>query len=217
MTFAVTNTFTANTLAQASQVNANFTDIENELNAFPTDGAFKSGGITAAAIASSAVTTAKIADNAVTTDKILDAAVTGDKVATGADGITADNIVDGTITNNKLAAGSCFVSDGTEVFDATSSTSYTDLDLSSYVGSNAALVYLKVKQTGTTVYNVYMRTNGDTDSASESTIDPYGCNSGRVRQDEFVNLVLVTDSNGIIEWRTSTAAATVITLVGYII
>ena len=68
MTFAVTNTFTGDTSAVASEVNTNFTDLETELNAFPTDGALADGAVS---------TTAKLANNIITSPKFhADALVT---------------------------------------------------------------------------------------------------------------------------------------------
>jgi hypothetical protein len=60
MTFDVTNTFQAGTDAKAVDLNKNFSDIENELNAFPTGGALKNGSITNAMIVDSAITFPKL-------------------------------------------------------------------------------------------------------------------------------------------------------------
>lgn len=46
MAFGVTNTFTTDTTAVASEVNTNFSEIETELNTFPTDGALASNCVT---------------------------------------------------------------------------------------------------------------------------------------------------------------------------
>jgi hypothetical protein len=60
MAFAVTNDFTGDTLAVASKVNTNFTDIETELNAFPTNGTLSDNAVTTGKIANDAVTFAKL-------------------------------------------------------------------------------------------------------------------------------------------------------------
>lgn len=73
-TISKPNTFTANTSASASQVNANFDTIYNEFN----------GNISAANLATDAVTTAKIADSNITTAKIADSAITTAKIADSA-------------------------------------------------------------------------------------------------------------------------------------
>ena len=65
MAFSTTNDFTAGTNAVASEVNQNFTDIETELNAFPTDGTLSDGAVsTTAKLANSIITTAKFASTA---------------------------------------------------------------------------------------------------------------------------------------------------------
>lgn len=62
MAFATTNDFTAGTNAVASEVNQNFTDIETELNAFPTNGTLSDGAVsTTAKLANSIITSAKFA------------------------------------------------------------------------------------------------------------------------------------------------------------
>jgi hypothetical protein len=70
-------TFTDNTAAEASEVNANFDTIYNDYN----------GGISATNLATGAVTTAKIADSNVTTTKIADANVTTPKLDTELQGL----------------------------------------------------------------------------------------------------------------------------------
>lgn len=67
-------TFSPNTTASSSQVNADFDTIYNDYN----------GNISAANLATGAVSTAKIADGAVTTDKLNDASVTNAKLAANA-------------------------------------------------------------------------------------------------------------------------------------
>lgn len=72
MAFSVTTDFTVDTTAVASQVNQNFTDVETELNDFPTDGTLKADAVSAAAQVSDGIlTTAKFATNVVDTDGTL--------------------------------------------------------------------------------------------------------------------------------------------------
>lgn len=73
-------TFSPDTTASSSQVNADFDTIYNDYN----------GNISATNLAASAVTTAKIADSNVTTAKIADSNVTTAKIA--ADAVTATKI-----------------------------------------------------------------------------------------------------------------------------
>lgn len=103
--------------------------------------------------------------------------------------------------------------DGTQVFDATSPTSWTDLDLSSYVGSNRALVFLKVKE-NTAERSIGFRTNGDTEDALNETI-PSGCASVRIPNGEIAYVIIETDAAGIIEWKAQGADNIDIWLMGY--
>jgi hypothetical protein len=64
-------TFSPNTTASSSQVNANFDTLYNDYN----------GGISAANLAANSVSTAKIPDSAVTTPKLADGSVTNAKLA----------------------------------------------------------------------------------------------------------------------------------------
>ncbi len=80
-TVTLPHTFAANALAQASQVNANFSSITTEMNGNLDGANIANDSITAAKIVGGAVTTAKIQDDAISTAKIQDAAVTDDKFA----------------------------------------------------------------------------------------------------------------------------------------
>lgn len=80
-TLNLPNSFVNTTIANANEVNANFTAVKNfvETNVVQTDGSVRAG---TPAINDSAVTTAKIADSNVTTAKIADSAVTLVKLGT---------------------------------------------------------------------------------------------------------------------------------------
>jgi hypothetical protein len=73
-TISKPHTFSPNTTASSSQVNADFDTIYNDYN----------GGINSSNLATDAVSTAKIADSAVTTAKLNDASVTNAKLAANA-------------------------------------------------------------------------------------------------------------------------------------
>jgi hypothetical protein len=101
-TLTIPSTFTANTTAQSSQVNANFSAISTFLNSTKIDSDnIQAGGISEANLATSAVATAKIADSAVTTAKINDSAVTTAKINDSA--VTTAKIADTNVTTGKLA------------------------------------------------------------------------------------------------------------------
>lgn len=109
MAFSVTydssNGLASGSTASAAHINQNFTDIETELNAFPTDGALGNGVVDTAQLADGAlsadatgrakmadnfITNAKMADNSVSTNDIANSAVSTAKIAN--DAVTAAKI-----------------------------------------------------------------------------------------------------------------------------
>ena len=70
MAITIPHSFTNGTIAEASEVNANFDAVENYVNGLSTGTNIDSSAITAAKLASSAVTTTKIADGSVTYAKL---------------------------------------------------------------------------------------------------------------------------------------------------
>ena len=97
---------------------------------------------------------------------------------------------------------------GTKVFDDTSPTTFTDLNLSSVVGSNRSLVMLYFVQTNQNINITWnFRRNGDSAARGWEYILPM--NEG---QYVFVE----TDSSGIIEWKTHGQCAASITALSYI-
>ncbi len=102
---------------------------------------------------------------------------------------------------------------GTEVFNGTSPTSWTDLDLSGTIGSNNALVVLKKNFPAQDT--AAFRQNGDTD---QQYVAGFSSGVAMVEQSSQHCLVLVpTDSSGVIEWITEAArASTTIDVVAYI-
>ena len=92
----------------------------------------------------------------------------------------------------------------TEVFNGAPPTTWTDLDLSSVVGTNKALVMLKVTNLSSSFINVIaFRQNGDKASYS-TTQTPTGANKGGLASEPDSNIMMTyTDANGIIEWKSS--------------
>lgn len=81
-TLTIPNSFTNNTVADATQVNANFNAVATLLNSTKLDGDnLQTGGVPTGAFADLSVTADKLAADAVTTDKIDDEAVTAAKIA----------------------------------------------------------------------------------------------------------------------------------------
>ncbi len=104
----------------------------------------------------------------------------------------------------------------TEVFNGTSPTAWTDLNLAGTIGANPALVLLKIDGAANLV-GVAVRKNSDGDEFySASITDPYGCAFGRQAAGVYMVLLVATDASGIIEWKTGNAKATTIDIIAYI-
>jgi len=113
-----------------------------------------------------------------------------------------------------VAAGATLTIADTEVFNGTSPTSWTGLDLSGTVGAQVTLVILKII-TASTAY-VAFRKNGDTDEFYYETTTAAGCARGSVRSTAHCVFLVLTDSAGKIEWITDTAETDVIDVMAYI-
>jgi len=112
------------------------------------------------------------------------------------------------------SGNSGYTHDGTLVFDGTGpGLTWTDLDLSSYVGAEYKLVLLKIGGVGSNTAGAF-RPDGDTDDYYLAT--PYASvNRFWVTSANEAMAMLETGSNGIIEWKTTSAAACKIWLLGY--
>ena len=117
------------------------------------------------------------------------------------------------------AGGAALTVAETEIFndDSPNPAAWTDLDLSAPVGSNVALVLLKVSQAGGGAFSV--RKNGDTDDFYHVSFDERAAGVALGRPvGTFINAFLVaTDATGKIEWKCeSVGTATIITIIAYI-
>ncbi len=152
------------------------------------------------------------------TGKVLNEALQVDATAPIADAALANK----KYVDDSLSTAGFWNNSGTQVFGdpaADAPTSFTDLDLSSVVGSNHALVLLKFIDTeGGNTFRV--RQNGDTtDSATtQSSSAGYGAQSGFSGGANLaVYLMCATDGSGIIEIDAFTGSRdTDIFVVGYI-
>ena len=145
----------------------------------------KALGVDTAQLAASAVETAKINNDAVDVNKLAH-----NVDATGI-GFDADKVDGKHETFLKY--------DGSQVFTGASPAAWTDLDLSANVGSNRALVYLKVTATEGNMI-MRFRTNGETAELDQS----FGVTSnGNVEMilNHIVYFLVLTDASGIIEWK----------------
>lgn len=147
----------------------------------------------------------------------------GVKLATSAAPTANSELANKKYVDDQSGAGTgYFDADSTQMFSGTCTTADTfqDLDLSSVTGSNAALVYLKVKSSTTTI--VAFRPNGHTDGVSYSTLqallDDGGCSIGGIHTNNYVvYITTVTDSSGIVEWTAGSTSPTItISMVGYV-
>ncbi len=103
----------------------------------------------------------------------------------------------------------------TEVFNGTSPTSWTDLDLSGTIGSQVTLVLLKINSSGT-LY-VAVRKNSDTDDFYTQTSARVSGAAGSIVSPEHDALLVATDASGKIEWKASNATAgTTVDIIAYI-
>lgn len=116
---------------------------------------------------------------------------------------------------NPPAPGASLTVAETEVFNGTSPAAWADLDLSGTVGANPALVVLKAYPPGSLSKYIAVRKKGDTDEFYAGS-DAAGCAwIDTSAQIHFV-LVVATDGNGFIQWKTGGAETWTIDVIGYV-
>ena len=87
-------------------------------------------------------------------------------------------------------------------FSGTSPAAFTDLNLSSIVGTTSRVVLLRVVA-GTTTVSFHFRKNGET------AVWPLGTTAGglyktpELASGEMAYVMAVTDASGVVEWRTT--------------
>lgn len=107
---------------------------------------------------------------------------------------------------------------GVKVHDNTAAPAdWTELDLSSIVGKNRALVFVKVKNRAAAgIEYLYVRSNGETEETGATLPNP-GMNSwGSISGGRIVHFAMETDADGIIEWKLSSDKNVDIWILGYI-
>lgn len=110
-----------------------------------------------------------------------------------------------------VSAGATLTVAESEVYNGAAPTSWTDLNLSGTVGSQATLVLLKLIG-----YNLKaVRKNGDTDEFYNVTSTIGGCALSDLSSTHIV-LLVATDNSGIIEWRSEDTQNTIIDIIAYI-
>jgi len=170
----------------------------------------KDGGVANAKLAADAVTTAKIADSAVAFAK-LDDVIDDDTMATASATTlaTSESIkayVD-TTAQSEARAVAIQYSGATGAISA--SNSYTDLDLSSVVGSNRAMVIIEFRGTGNLASTIFRTKGSSVSPYATNTNAGWGCTSVTLSSgDVGGTIVIVTDTNGVIEHRTPSTSST---------
>ena len=105
----------------------------------------------------------------------------------------------------------------TEVFSGNSPNAWTDLDLSAVVGTNLALVLLKI-YTSVASRPTAVRKNGDADEFWANDVEAAGSAFSYHKSTIHYAYVVATDANGIIEWKMSAVTAnTTIDVIAYIV
>lgn len=122
------------------------------------------------------------------------------------------------ITKAGAVLASKLVFNSSTVFSsAAAPTSFTDLDLSSVVGSNQAIVLLRVESNSATA-DYKFRENGMTDDIGldSNTQLGGGSSAATVANGNSAYIVVATDSSGIVEWKAQGAHTTIVHMVAYI-
>lgn len=107
---------------------------------------------------------------------------------------------------------------GTKVYDnLPTPTSWADLDLSSVVGKNRVLAFLKLKNRNAMVGEVYwIRINGETEGVALGSTHAAMNNIGALDASHIAYFVIETDTNGIMEWFSSSGGITDVWVLGYV-
>ena len=108
---------------------------------------------------------------------------------------------------------------GQQVYTGNSpNNTWTDIDLSSHVGTNgAALVTLLVEDTGGNYPWIFFRTKGVADDFMQLSAYDTGSITATMENGKSTIVILPTDENGVIEWNANSSGSTYnITLLGYI-
>ena len=121
----------------------------------------------------------------------------------------ADNQIEMNKTVLNVSGATTYTGDSPEV--------WTDLDLSSIVGANSALVILQISASGD-MNAVAIRMNGDEGDyyCSAGDSNAYGVALGHHDTTAILVLICVTDTAGIIEWITESSSTATIKVIAYI-
>lgn len=125
-------------------------------------------------------------------------------------------IKDAGVTVDKMSAGACWRHSGTSVFNGEALETYNDLDLSPIVGSNHALVFLKITPIGA-ANHYFVKTKGENGDPGLTYANAGGCALGDLPDGGCGYFLAETDAAGKLEWRCGSGEKTTqIWLMGYI-
>jgi len=122
--------------------------------------------------------------------------------------------------DDQVAAASTLTADGSTVLNATMTAANTweDLDLSSYVGSNSAFVFLEVQASGAGYFVVKPKGYGSATTTYHGTDgNTNGTAACRVDANKVRYLSCITDSSGVVQVAANVNSITItMKLVGYV-
>ena len=105
----------------------------------------------------------------------------------------------------------------TEVFDDTSPTSYTDINLASTIPALEQRTFVLLRVTASAgTSRFFFRRNGTSTDADVTGITGTGVCSAQVDSGYAAIFAVETDSSGIIEWSSSAAVAAKVAVIGYV-
>lgn len=138
------------------------------------------------------------------------------KLAKGANGEVL-TLAAGLPSWGAAAAGAALTVAETEVYNGAAPTSWTDLDLSGTIGSNTALVLLKINYADYDIGAIAVRKNGETDEFYTDENWGYGVARGSHAGGVHMVLLVATDTSGVIEWKCMVARdPTTVDIMAYI-
>lgn len=129
-------------------------------------------------------------------------------------------LVDGTeisLHTHAGGGGSPLTVSGATAYSGASPTSWTDLNLSSIVGENSAMVILQISATSD-MNATAIRKNGDGAEyySASNEASAYGIALGHHDSTCDMVLICVTDTSGVIEWKTESSSTATIKVIAYI-
>jgi len=111
-----------------------------------------------------------------------------------------------------------WIHSGVKVVDnAAAPTSWTDLDLSAVVGKNRVLAFLKIENTDSiSSETFYFRRGDDTENVGAGGLNAGGNSIIKLSSLYVGHILMETDVDGIIEWKSGIGSSTNLWVLGYI-